>query len=446
MTAGFLFAAPAAHATVTCTDVPGGPGSWPYSGYTRYCGSASYQNGSNVASTLYAILFNGHSSGDVTKEAGYILKNYPSDLGTGARFWVFGTADEFSNSGGTGYCNLNPSEFGFTSGTECPSYPSTGIAGVTQSYGSVSSGLTVQYSIIFAGQLSAGATIGTVTAHEAGHWLNYSSEWRTMLGSLNARASDSIGYQTELNQDWDNLNDTTKYQPCILPGKVFSGLKAFNGNYICSGSNGSGSSLNSPYSGSIENVLKAAWPIYYNRNYLAYTATIDGTVTAGDVVTLTISDSSLSTNPQNVSYTVVSGDTLSDIAENLKDNINANSVLGSALITASHTGNAVHLTSRARGSTDYDSNVTGSQTETVTYTRANLEVVIYPSSDEMFAEEFAVQTGNKWGGNQSPASYFVGNKFSCTGRLLYSMYRYGQIPGRTGSIMPWPTGQNCPSY
>jgi hypothetical protein len=96
-----LYAAKPASAQVTCTKViPAnctpvlvlGTSSWPYGGYTQYCGGATLSDGANMATVLRTILLNDRPSGSATNEAGYILSRYPSSVGTGAGFRVFCTS------------------------------------------------------------------------------------------------------------------------------------------------------------------------------------------------------------------------------------------------------------------------------------------------------------------------------------------------------------------
>ena len=61
---------------------------------------------------LLTILQNDNPQGSATNEAGYILSHYKNNLGIGARFWVFGTQNQFS-----GYCNQDPTVFGYPKGT-----------------------------------------------------------------------------------------------------------------------------------------------------------------------------------------------------------------------------------------------------------------------------------------------------------------------------------------
>lgn len=97
-----------------------------------------------------------------------------------------------------------------------------------------------------------------------------------------------------------------------------------------------------------------------------WTATIGGTVTAGDVLTLTAHDASLSGGQQAVNYTVVGGDSLIDIAEGLANAINANSSLAAIGVVAYVQDEVVSLSTAPGNSTTYSSSTSGGATETIT--------------------------------------------------------------------------------
>lgn len=94
-------------------------------------------------------------------------------------------------------------------------------------------------------------------------------------------------------------------------------------------------------------------------------ATIGGTVTTSDVLTITVHDAALSGGQKSVSYTVVGGDTLDTIASGLKDAINGDSDLPSIGIKATSSGAVVTLLSTSINNTDFTSSTSGGATETV---------------------------------------------------------------------------------
>jgi hypothetical protein len=70
-----------------------------------------------------------------------------------------------------------------------------------------------------------------------------------------------------------------------------------------------------------------------------------------------------------------------------------------------------------------------------------------PSTNkELWAEEHATVSGNKDGGPSGVDSYFKNQQFSCTQTLINSLISFGQVPGRSGSYLQWPSGQSCPTF
>jgi hypothetical protein len=110
----------------------------------------------------------------------------------------------------------------------------------------------------------------------------------------------------------------------------------------------------------------------YTANATA-TATIGGTITANDIVTLTFTNPAISTLPQSVGYTVLNTDTTTTIATALTTAINnVNGAAGLAVqragISATSSGAVVTIAQpgTTANSTVITSNVSGSATETVT--------------------------------------------------------------------------------
>jgi len=448
---GFLFATPAeAQSPVSCTPVSGSA-AWPWGGATKWCGSATQGQGGSAAITLNNILSaSSTTQGDFSKTAGSILKNYPSNgsVGIGARFWVFGTSAEFasyctSSSGGVNHWT----EFGYTSAAHCPSAPPAGVLGVTFYNDST---LNARYAVIFTSALSlpyyAGATVSSAVAHEAGHFVNASSEWRTLLGAgANVLASDSTNFQNELNKDYDTFNLETP--PCPT---IFGGSKDDQLRWICSGTNGNGNSLNSAngYSSPNESVLKRAWGHFFLASEATAIITIGGTVSVNDSLTITITDPTVTGNPVSVFFLVTSpGTTKAQIAASLVSSINSSTALQSKRIQAFQGGlngttpEDILLISGSRGFTKYSVIVGGAgpRTETMTLNTQIPYGFAYPSNGEFFAQVFESNTPYKWNGVASPDKVFVTNThFPCTKELLRSLAIYGQVPGRTGSVVPWP--------
>ncbi len=98
------------------------------------------------------------------------------------------------------------------------------------------------------------------------------------------------------------------------------------------------------------------------------TATVGGTITAGDVCSLTVTSSGFTGSPQTVSYTVKAGDTIQIIAAALAAAVNNNAALNAASIYAGVAGAIVTIywPSGLTPTPVVTRNVTGSATETIT--------------------------------------------------------------------------------
>ncbi len=92
------------------------------------------------------------------------------------------------------------------------------------------------------------------------------------------------------------------------------------------------------------------------------TTTIAGTITAGDVVTLTTYNTNLTNGQEPVLYTVASGNTTTTIATNLTSAINADTNLKAIGVSATSSGAVITITVTG---TTYTSSVSGAGTETI---------------------------------------------------------------------------------
>jgi RHS repeat-associated protein len=101
----------------------------------------------------------------------------------------------------------------------------------------------------------------------------------------------------------------------------------------------------------------------------AQTATIGGTATAGDTVTITIIDSGLSGGQMAINYTVQGGDTLTSIATALKNAINADANLQAINVSAASNAAVVSITAQSVNATNFTGSTSGGATETVTVVR-----------------------------------------------------------------------------
>lgn len=101
-------------------------------------------------------------------------------------------------------------------------------------------------------------------------------------------------------------------------------------------------------------------------------ATIGGTVTTGDVTSITIDNAALPGGEKTISYTSVAGNTTTTIATALKNAINADTNLQAIGLTADSSGAVITLQTY----TNYTASVSGSATETVTLANGNRGTIL----------------------------------------------------------------------
>lgn len=92
-------------------------------------------------------------------------------------------------------------------------------------------------------------------------------------------------------------------------------------------------------------------------------ATVGGTVTSGDILTITAENNSLANDQETISYTVQASDTLTSIATNMTSAINADSNLKAINVGATSSGAIINMTV---GRPTYTSSTSGGATETIT--------------------------------------------------------------------------------
>ncbi|MBK8223167.1 MAG: hypothetical protein IPK73_19295 [Candidatus Obscuribacter sp.] len=95
------------------------------------------------------------------------------------------------------------------------------------------------------------------------------------------------------------------------------------------------------------------------------TAAISGSVTGGDVITLTAYDSGLTGGLQAIPYTVQSGDTPATIASALASAINANANLQAIAVSATASGQVITLNSNSLNETTYRASTNSTATEVI---------------------------------------------------------------------------------
>jgi YD repeat-containing protein len=107
-----------------------------------------------------------------------------------------------------------------------------------------------------------------------------------------------------------------------------------------------------------------------NTTTLTYTgtdtATVGGTVTSGNVLTITAHDAGLSGGQEAVSYTVLGTDTLTTIAAGLAAAVNADTHLQAIGVSATSSAAVITLSSTSVNVTSYTESTSGGATETIT--------------------------------------------------------------------------------
>lgn len=136
------------------------------------------------------------------------------------------------------------------------------------------------------------------------------------------------------------------------------------------------------------------------------TATVGGTVTSGNVLTLTVSNENLTNGQETVSYTATGGDTTTSIATALKNAVNADSNLQGIGVSATSSGAVVSL---ATAGTTYTESVGGSATETITLgTEVDGNVAATIGGTLTTGDSLTITTHNALlSGGQEAASYTV---------------------------------------
>ena len=96
-------------------------------------------------------------------------------------------------------------------------------------------------------------------------------------------------------------------------------------------------------------------------------ASVGGTKTTGDTITVTVHDPGLTGGTESVTYTVLSGDTLTTIASGISTAINADTSLSALGVTATASGQVLRITSTSTNTTTYTQSTSTGATETLTF-------------------------------------------------------------------------------
>ena len=298
------------------------------------------------------------------------------------------------------YCSNSAGAF------PCASGVTSDVSGWTYTSSSSVPTSLLFYEFAWAGSVAL-SDLSATTAHEAGHQLD--PLYGPTLSASEASASSL--YTSKLAKDWTNFNALTD---CGVGG-VFRAKRDSLLHWIC------GSKV---------------------------TATVGGTITNNNTITLTFTDLALSPNPDQVMVTVVTGDTTSTVAGKLAAAINANTNLTSHGISAIANVNQVNITSYTGREATYSKITTGTITLNIgtvskgtadtlsqPYAGGDNETVLkqawprhFPDPAEIFAEEIKVDKTGTPSGNADPGHYFQNDNFACTLAIAHSLRLNGTAP------------------
>lgn len=93
--------------------------------------------------------------------------------------------------------------------------------------------------------------------------------------------------------------------------------------------------------------------------------TLGGTVTAGDILTITVNDSALSGGSLSKTHTVTAGESLASLASALASAINSDTALATIGVSASANGAVLQASSTSADQTSYSASVNGGASETI---------------------------------------------------------------------------------
>jgi hypothetical protein len=223
-----------------CHQITGNGSTWPNS-FTYYCNGATLSDGSTMTTSIAQM----HGNGVWAMEK------------SGVVFFIYGTQAQYK------------ADF-------AAPVPATTDFGVT----AFNSSNVPTFSAIFLkdGESTpkANPNVPNTSAYQASRSLD------VMFGYVNnggvialpyVSTSGSTNFANELTTDWGTATTTfNALSPCKTSGG-FSGVfteqkdpRSGHGGFVCSGTTGDGTTLNSGYSGTNEAILKLIWPTPFNVN------------------------------------------------------------------------------------------------------------------------------------------------------------------------------------
>ncbi|HEY9714372.1 MAG TPA: hypothetical protein V6C72_12955, partial [Chroococcales cyanobacterium] len=213
-----------------------------------------------------------------------------------------------------------------------------------------------------------GGATETVTLEFARNGASKTSSFEyNSIGQL-VKSVDPVGRVTTSSFDTNEI-DLLEMQEAQNGDSFILGEWSYNSQHLPTSSiDGSGQETTTSYNSSGQPI--SITDPDSNTTTFTYTgtntATISGTATSGNTLTLTVHDSGLSGGQKSVSYVVMSGDSLSDIATGLAAAVNADTDLQSIGVSASSAAAVVTLNSISINVTSYTESTSGGATETIT--------------------------------------------------------------------------------
>lgn len=120
------------------------------------------------------------------------------------------------------------------------------------------------------------------------------------------------------------------------------------------------------YNATAGNAPNTSATLGFTNGFLTETATIGGTITAGDKINISLTSTILTVSPTVVTYTVVAGDATTTIAGALATALNALATLSVAGLSATSAAAVITISYPQNAVVTFAQSVTGAATETVT--------------------------------------------------------------------------------
>ncbi len=279
-----------------------------------------------------------------------------------------------------------------TYGSASPSYNSEYFYSYDAGSNRVGADQYITRSITIGGTATAGDVL-TLTVYDVGlsggqEPVSYTVQLGDTLSSIAAGLNSAINADTNL-------------QTIGVSSANFSGAVVTTFSYSVNAN----SYLPSYSSGATETMTVGA-----NNSQNALTnATIVGTPTAGDVLTITVHDPGLSGGVESVSYTVQSGDSLADIAYNLSIAIHSDSNLSAISVSAYNNSDTVQIPSYSSNVTTFTQSINTGATEGIVFgTNTNVTRLAEIAGTPTAGDILTVTVYDAWlsGGSES-VSYTV---------------------------------------